>query len=309
MKLLVSPSNLTPGVDLAFWVIFGISLFFLVGLTSFIMFIVFRYRKEKHPKAVQIKENMKLEITWTIVPVIIVLFMFYIGYKGFLPMLRAPKDAIEVETVARKWDWNFIYKNGKESTELYVPINKAVRLNMRSLDVIHGLFIPAYKIKQDVVPGYTTMLWFIPQEQGDYDIYCSYYCGLNHSFMGSKVHVVPEDSFNRWLAHLPPKVDTAISKGLTLIKNNGCTGCHSMDGTVLLGPSFKGLFGDQRTIERDGKEKKVTVDESYIKTALYEPATDIPKGFQKGVMQSYKNKLTIDDVKNISDYLKSIGKK
>ncbi len=302
-------SNFNYGVDLAFWIIMGISLVFLIGLTAFILFIVIRYRKEKHPKAVQIKDNTALEITWTVIPIILVLFMFYIGYRGFIPMLNIPKDAMEVELTARKWDWHFKYGNGKESNELFVPVHKSIKLKMRSLDVIHGFFVPAFTLKQDVVPGYTTYSWFNANEEGTYDIYCSLYCGMNHSFMSSKVHVMQADSFNLWLATSSPQADTSFAQGLDVIKNNGCTGCHSTNGTILVSSSFKDLYGSQRTVETDGKEHAVLADDAYIKKSVYDPNKDIAKGYSRGIMRSYKDKISEEEMMKLTEYLKYIGRK
>ena len=297
-------SNYVEGVDLAFKVIFGIGIFFLVGITTVMIIFVIRYRKENHPKAVQIKDNNILEITWTVIPLLLVLLMFYFGYVGFIPQTRIPADAMPVKVIGKMWTWSFVYEGDKESPVLVVPINKAVRLNLYSPDVIHSLYIPAFRIKQDIVPGKDNSMWFIAGQEGEYEILCTAYCGLRHSYMESKVRVVKEEEFNRWLKAIPSA--SSEPEGLTIIRKNACNGCHSLDGSRLVSASFKGLFGKKEIVITDGKEHEVTVDDAYIKTAVYEPEKDLVKGFPKGVMKSYKDLIHEDELNKIIDYLKTI---
>jgi len=297
-------SNFVEGVDLAFKVIFGISLFFLVGITTVMLYFVFHYNRKRHPQAVQIKDNNILEITWITIPIILVLLMFYYGYVAFSPMRTAPKDAIPVTVIARMWNWTFEYEGGKQSPDLVVPLNKAVRLNLHSEDVIHSLYIPAFRIKEDVVPGKNNFMWFIAQQPGEYDILCTVYCGLRHSYMEAKAKVVPEADYLAWLKALPAK--SSEPEGLTILKKNACTGCHSIDGTKIVSASFKGLYGTTEKVVTNGKERSVMVDDAYIKTSVYDPDNDIVVGYQKGIMKTYKGIVSDDDLKKITEYLQSI---
>ena len=296
-------SNFVEGVDLAFKVIFGISIFFLAGITAVMLFFVFRYRRSKHPKAVQFKDNNILEITWTVVPLILVLLMFYFGYVAFSPQRNVPKDAMPVTVISKMWAWSFEYEGGKESDVLVVPLNKPVKLNLTSLDVIHSLYIPAFRIKEDCVPGKENYMWFIGQREGEYDILCAEYCGLRHSYMEAKARVVPEAEFEKWLKELPSKAEEP--EGLTIIKKNACTGCHSLDGSKLVSSSFKGLYGKTTTVVTDGRERQVTVDDAYLKTSIYEPDKDLVKGLPKGVMKSYKTLISEDELNKVIDYIKT----
>ena len=297
-------SNFVEGVDLAFKIIFGISLFFLVGITTVMLYFVFHYNRKRHPQAVQIKDNNILEITWITIPIILVLLMFYYGYIAFSPMRTAPKDAIPVTVIARMWNWTFEYEGGKQSPDLVVPLNKAVRLNLHSEDVIHSLYIPAFRIKEDVVPGKNNFMWFIAQQPGEYDILCTVYCGLRHSYMEAKAKVVPEADYLAWLKALPAK--TSEPEGLTILKKNACTGCHSIDGTKIVSASFKGLYGTTEKVVTNGKERSVMVDDAYIKTSVYDPDKDVVVGYQKGIMKTYKGIVSDDDLKKITEYLQSI---
>jgi cytochrome c oxidase subunit 2 len=297
-------SNFTAGVNFALILINAISIFFLVGITAVMIYFVIRYRKSKHPKAKQIKDNNVLEIIWTVVPLVLVLLMFYYGYVAYEPMSRPPKDAMQVKVIAKMWTWSFEYEGNKQSDILVLPVNKPVNLNLVSLDVIHGLYIPDFRVKQDVVPGKDNTLWFIPQVPGEYYILCSAYCGLRHSFMESKVKVVSEEEFNKWLTEQPSQSEEP--EGLTILKNNACTGCHSIDGSKLVSTSFKGLYGKTETVETDGVERKITVDDAYIHTSIFDPGKDVVKGYPKGMMQSYKGKISEEDVQKIIEFLKTI---
>ena len=297
-------SNFVEGVDLAFKVIFGISIFFLVGITAVMVYFVLRYRRSKHPKAVQIKDNNILEITWTVVPLLLVLLMFYYGYVAFTPQRIVPKDAMPVTVISKMWSWSFEYQGGKESDILVVPLNKPVNLILTSLDVIHSLYIPAFRIKEDCVPGKENYMWFIGQQEGEYEILCAEYCGLRHSYIESKVKVVSEADFQKWLKELPVKA--AEPEGLTILKKNACTGCHSLDGTKLVSSSFKGLYGKTETVITDGMERQVVVDDAYIITSIYEPDKDLSKGYPKGLMKTYKGLINDEEMNKIIEYLKTI---
>jgi cytochrome c oxidase subunit 2 len=296
-------SNFVQGVDTAFAVIFGISFFFLFSLTGIMIYFIIKYNRKRHPKATQVKDNNKLEVAWTIIPFLIVMLMFYYGYIAFLPQRNAPKDAISVTAIGKMWVWSFEYPNGIESSELTLPINKPVVLKLKSLDVIHSLYIPAFRIKEDLVPGTDNFMWFIPEQIGTFDILCAEYCGMRHSYMESKVNVLSQDEFDKWYAKAPVK--KADPEGLTILKNNACNGCHSLDGTKTVSESFKGLFGKKETVLVNDKEEQVVVDEEYIKESIFEPNKKIVKGYTQGIMKSYKGVIKDEDIKKIVEYLKS----
>jgi len=299
-------SNFAKGVDSAFLFIFAISIFFLVGISIIMIWFMIRYNRKKHPKAVQIKDNMKLEIAWTVIPFILVMMMFYYGYVVFKPMRIVPDDAMEVNVTGRMWSWTFEYSNGKITNELVLPVGKAVKLNLFSPDVIHSLYIPAFRIKEDMVPGKENYMWFIPNIEGTYEILCAEYCGLRHSFMEAKTRIVTEEEFQKWLAEETPATPENI--GLAVLQNNACTSCHSLDGSKLVGPSFKDLMGVERIVIVDGKEISVKADSSYVKRAILEPDKEVVKGFVPGMMKAYNNVISEDDIKSIIVYLETLSK-
>ena len=232
-------------VDQVFFYILAITIF-LFGLITFLMvFFVIRYRKKKNPQPVDIRENIGLEIIWTVVPVLLVLTMFYYGLTGFNFLKKVPVDAMKVKVIARQWSWLFEYENGTKSTELKVPVGKPVKLSLTSQDVIHGFYAPAFRIKQDVVPGMTNTLWFQPTEVGAWDVFCTQYCGLQHAKMVTQIVVLPVEEFNSWYQKGREEMEAVKgkSRGAQLFQEKGCMACHSMDGTPRVGPSLKGLFG------------------------------------------------------------------
>jgi cytochrome c oxidase subunit 2 len=297
-------STFVEGVDLAFKIIFGISLFFLVGITSVMLWFVYRYSKKRHPRAVQIKENNLLEFTWIVIPLILVILMFYYGYVAYSPQRNVPEGAIPITVIGKMWSWTFEYEGGKQSPILVVPINKPVKLNLYSPDVIHALYIPAFRVKEDVVPGKNNYLWFQAQQFGEYDVLCTVFCGIRHSYMETKAKVVTEEEYLTWLKELPdPKTEP---EGLTILKKNACTGCHSIDGSKLVSSSFKGLYGKTEKVVTDGKERSVVIDDEYIRTAIHDPDKDLVVGYPKGLMKSYKELITEEELVKINDYLKTI---
>jgi cytochrome c oxidase subunit 2 len=189
------------GVDLAFWYILGISIVLLFGITVVMIFFVVKYRRSKNPVPSDIRDNYKLEIVWTIIPILIALSMFYIGWQSYMGLRTVPKDAMNIEVSAQMFAWIFIYDNDKESeNELVVPVGKAIKLNIKSIDVVHSFFLPAFRIKVDAVKGLPTYAWFFADRVGEYDIQCTEYCGVNHSAMVAKLKIVPQEEFDAWLA-------------------------------------------------------------------------------------------------------------
>jgi cytochrome c oxidase subunit 2 len=211
---------------------------------------------------------------------------------------------MQVKVIGRMWQWSFEYPGNKTSTVLELPLNKAVKLNLHSEDVIHGFFIPSFRVKQDVVPGKKNYMWFKPGLLGEYEIFCTAYCGVRHSYMGTKVKIVPEVEFIKWLAAIPSTSEQPL--GLQLLTKNGCLGCHSLDGSRMVSATFKGLYGKQENVLTNGFQHAVAVNDDYIRTSVYDPNRDIVVGYPAGVMKTYKGIVSDDDLKKIIDYLKTL---
>jgi len=307
-------SNFVSTFNTSYYFITGISLVLIIGLTAVMLYFVFRYNKKKNKVATQNEGNIRLEIIWTVIPFLLALAMFYYGWAGWKPMTKAPKDALNITSIARMWSFSFQYENGKKSPDLVIPVNTPVKIKLTSLDVLHSLYIPAFRVKSDIVPGAEKMMWFLPQTIGEFDLYCAEYCGLRHSYMNATVKVLSKEDYETWYSDssqviTETKEAAPGSEGLKIMINQGCNACHSSDGTKIVGPSYLNLFGEKQVVLRDGKEVTVTVDEDYIKRAVYEPNSDIVKGYPKDLMQSYKDALTADDLEKIIEYLKTLNDK
>jgi cytochrome c oxidase subunit 2 len=232
--------------------------------------------------------------------------MFYVGWEGFLPMRQVPNDAMKVKAIGKMWKWTFEYQGNKQSDTLVLPINKAVRIDLVSKDVLHGFSVPAFRIKEDVVPVKKNFTWFKPGELGDFDLFCTVYCGLSHSAMLATIRIVSEEDFQKWLAKLPVKKSDDSNLGYKTLEKNGCFACHSMDGTKLVGPTFKGLHSTTVDVTTNGVARKVLVDKAFIQKSIYEPNADIATGYAQGVMKSYKGIVTEKDIELIDQYLKDL---
>jgi cytochrome c oxidase subunit 2 len=306
-------SNFVAGVDLAFFVILGVAIFFLILLTIIMLVFIRKYRKDKHPKAIQNEGSNKLEALWTGIPLILVLVMFYFGWMGWKPMTNPPEEAMHVKAIARMWNFRFEYENGKFSDTLIVPINEPVILDLVALDVLHSLYIPAFRVKEDMVPGQDKQMWFIPGTEGEFDLFCTEYCGLEHSYMFTAVQVIPKEDFDSWMEDttaVAPVIDTELSladQGKQVLTRNGCNACHSSDGSKLVGPSYLGGWGGTRTVVSGREEIEVPIDEEYIKRSIYDPNAEIVKGYNSGLMLSYEGLVTEEEVELIIEYLKALN--
>jgi len=291
----------TQAVDPVFMFIFGVSLVLLVGITLTTLVFVIRYRRSKAPEPTsQVSGNIWLEIVWTALPTALVLAMFFYGWSGYLSLRNVPKDALRVTATARTWTWSFTYENGKTSPRLYVPVGKPVLVNLVSLDVLHGFYLPAFRVKRDVVPGMKNHVWFVASKPGSYDLFCSVYCGTGHSGMITTVEALPPERFAAWLE----QGGGGEHAGKELLEKHGCLGCHSLDGTLKVGPSLKGVWGRNVTVMTGGKERNITVDEAYLRRSILEPNVDVVKGFPP-VMPAFAGKLSEADLSAIIGFLRS----
>ena len=201
-------------VDNIFIFIVAISVFFLLLITVAMIYFVFRYSKKRNPVSSNITGNTTLEVLWTVIPTILVLAIFYYGLIGFNAMRNPPADSMVIQVTCRMWSWTFDYENKKKSdTLLYVPVGKPIKMEIHSVDVNHSFYIPAFRIKEDAIPGRTNYMWFQPDQVGEYWIECAEYCGLNHSYMLGKVIVMPVDDFNKWYNEVPKPPDTTKTVG------------------------------------------------------------------------------------------------
>lgn len=294
-------SNSADKVDTTFSYILGIEVILLVLVTSVMVFFVIKYNRKRKGTAENIEGSMFLEIIWTIIPTLIVLGMFYIGWRSFDIIRTVPKEVMVIKVTARQWSWLFSYENGKQGDTLRVPYGKPIKMLITSADVLHSFYIPAFRIKEDCVPKMETYLWFTANETGTYDIFCTEYCGLGHSGMVSKVVVMPEKDFDAWYSSITPPVEKI--SGLKLLEEKGCLGCHTTDGTKKIGPTFRGLYGSRVTVLTDGMGRVITADEGYLRKSISEPGADIVKGYSN-IMP--KLPMAPEELDAIAEYLKTL---
>ena len=276
-----SASTVAPDVDRVFDWITNICIFFFVLIVGAMLWFMFKYRRRGHvPSMESPTHNMPLEITWTAIPMILVILIFYIGLKGYVNITTPPENAYEIEAVGQQWYWSFNYPNGATDTTLHVPVGRPVKINLRANDVLHALFIPAFRVKMDAVPGRHTELWFEATREGKFALYCAEYCGTQHSQMVGTVIVYNQFAFEakidelaNWLGKVP---EENLHKAGVILYNR-CTSCHTVDGSPLIGPSFKEtheLFKSGGTRKLAGGSA-VTVNEDYLRNSIRKPYDQI----------------------------------
>lgn len=308
----VRASTVAPAVDAAFLFIFWVSLIFFVLIAGLMFVFIARYRR-RHPgqeASSGVTHNTPLEILWSVIPTVLVCVMFWWGFRVFMDMRTVPENAYEIQVRAFKWGWQFLYPTGVDSDELHVPVDTPIVLTMSSDDVIHSCYIPAFRVKRDVVPGRYSKMWFQSDTPGTYPLFCAEYCGKSHSDMRTVTVVHEPGDFSRWLETANPltaltpeqyqeftqdpqafidrykddpqigkyvlKLETPQQAGARLYVKKSCAQCHSVDGSANTGPTWKGLFGSQREF-RDGGS--AVADENYIRESILEPNKHIVKGF------------------------------
>ncbi len=311
--MILGASTFVEGVDNAFIFILGIALFFLIGISLTIILFLFRYNQKKNPKATQVKDSTTLEIVWTVIPILLVLGMFYYGYIGWIPMKKPPEEGIKVTVNARMWAFSFRYENGRVSDKLYIPVDTAVIIRLNALDVLHSFYIPAFRIKEDMVPGLANNhTWFQATKTGTYNIFCTEYCGLQHSYMLSEVVVMERDEFFAWYNDTtavavvaPPGANLAIL-GRQIIESKGCLACHSLDGRQLVGPTYKDAWGSTVNVVTNGRARQIPYDAEYVKRSIYDPDYDIHEGFRPGQMLSYQDEISEQQIEYIIEFIKTL---
>ena len=291
--------------DALFDIILWISIFFMVLIVGLMVTFIWSYRRRDGILAERTATHQtSLELLWTIIPSILAIFIFYFGISTYIDIRTPPTDAAEVQVTGQKWNWSFTYPNGLVSTDLHVPVGEPTQLVMRSEDVIHSMYIPAFRAKMDVVPGRYSKMWFTPSNIGQHQIFCAEYCGMGHSSMLSQVVVHSAEDYVRWLQEEEEKSmnKSPVALGGDLYKARGCAQCHSLDGSRGIGPSFKGLWG--RTEHLLGGAT-VVVDENYIHESIIEPLAKVVLGFDP-VMPTFKGKLKDREIAGLIEYIKTL---
>ncbi len=302
----VDASTGAPAVDALFHFILWVSVAFFALIVGLMVYFVVRFRRRGLDAAEPSPaHNTALELTWSGIPLLLVIVIFGWGFKVYLDLNTPPANAYEVQVTGQKWKWLFTYPNGHVDENLHVPVDRPVKLVMTSEDVIHSFFVPAFRVKRDVVPGRYSSLWFQATKTGTFPVLCAEYCGRGHSDMLAEVVVHPPGGFERWLedaANLASRMSPAEA-GERLFRTRGCAQCHAVDGSARVGPSLAGLVG-RRAVLRDGTT--VVADENYVRESILEPQAKVAAGFEP-VMPTYKGRLKDDEITALIAYLKALG--
>jgi cytochrome c oxidase subunit 2 len=290
-----------------------ISFFFaLIMVPLTYSLILFRRKVGDESDGQHFEGNTGLEITWTVIPLIIVIALGIIGADNLRQVRAVDPQAIQLNVVAFQWGWRFEYpQGGFNSNKLYLPVNKQVVLKMQSLDVIHSFWVPEFRVKQDIVPGRTTDYRITPIKTGEYKVRCAELCGTSHSYMESFIEVVSQADYDKWVADQTTKAQAAAlasagkpdaGRGQTLYQESGCKACHSLDGSKGVGPTWKGLFGSTVKLA-DGTS--VTADEAYLTESIKLPGAKTVNGFPANAMPSFTF-LTDGQVADLVEFIKTL---
>ncbi len=301
-------STIAPDTDALFNFIYYFSIVFMAIVVGMIALAVTRYRRRGAATvSTAPSHNLKLEIIWTTIPIILVLIVFAWGFRVYLRLFIVPKDAMEIKVTGQRWFWSFDYPNGAKSVnDLVVPVSKPIKLLMSSKDVIHSFFVPNFRIKQDVLPNRYTITWFEATDTGAYDLFCSEYCGSKHSGMIGKIRVVTDREYAEWLEKNSQegKGMSLADYGASLYASKACITCHSIDGKAGTGPTFLGLYGNQVKYQ-DGST--ATADENYLRACILTPNLKVLAGYQP-VMPTFQGVLDDRQVDALIAYIKSLNK-
>lgn len=331
-------STVAANVDWVFYFIFWTCVIFFVIIVGCGLAFTLLYRRtpQRMKATSHVTHNTPVELTWSILPGFLLVPMFWWGFHEFMNMRTPPADTYKINVYAQQWNWSFEYPNGFATDELHIPANRPVELIMSSADVLHSLYIPDFRVKQDVVPGRYTRMWFEATAEGEHNLFCTEYCGKDHSNMNKRVFVHADmTEFDNWLknadpfARMTPEQEAEyfagpdkfiadhpelvgllppVETGKALYKRKGCVSCHSVDGAVNTGPTWKGIWGQtNHAVMVNGAEQSVTVDEEYVRESILDPGKKLVKGYQN-VMTPYAGRIKDREIRAIIAYMTELAK-
>jgi cytochrome c oxidase subunit 2 len=303
-------SEVAPKVDWLHHIITDLSVFFTVAIVGTMLYFAYKYRAKKgvDHSTPRIEGNHFLEAIWTIVPTIVCIFIGTYGILIFKEMRSVPDDALVVNVTGKKWNWTFQYENGKQLVgEAVIPVDRHVKFVLTSKDVLHSFFVPVMRVKSDAIPNRYTYVTFKPVKTGDYNIFCTEYCGMDHSQMLAKLKVVPQDEYDRWLNDNSETTKVSLAEiGESVYNQQGCMACHSVDGSKRVGPSFQNIYNREATYDQ-GKAYKA--DEEYIRESILNPNKHIVDGYPANQMPAYEGLISDDQIKALIAWFKTLDGK
>jgi cytochrome c oxidase subunit II len=298
-----SASTFSWKVDAVYFYLSGITLFFTLLISAILIFFVLRYRRRSPYEIPRpIAGSHKLETLWSVIPFLIAMTIFGWASKVYFEQYSPPQNAVEVYVVGKQWMWKIQHSTGqREINELHVPIGRKIKLIMTTEDVIHSFFVPAFRMKADVVPGKYTTQWFEATKTGTYHLFCAEYCGMNHSGMIGSVIVMESREFDNWLSGNAGNTTPAVA-GQQLFQTLGCVSCHGANGEGGRGPTLAGLFG--RDV-RLGNGQTIRADEAYIRESILNPQAKLVEGFGP-IMPTFQGQVSEDQLVQLLAFIKSL---
>ena len=297
-------STVAQRVDALLYFLLAITVFFVALIAGLIVYFMVKYRRRGEAQPPVVHGSLALEAAWTIIPFGLTMIIFFWGASIYASLRRPPDDALQIDVVGKQWMWKLQHMEGRrEIDELHIPVGRPVKLVMTSEDVIHSFYVPAFRTKQDVVPGRYTTMWFEATRPGSYHLFCAEYCGTLHSRMLGRVIAMEPAAFQAWLAGAGPgaAAPAPATAGEALFEQLGCVTCHRADGKGL-GPSLVGLFGSTVRLQ-DGRT--VAADENYLRESILTPQAKITAGYQP-VMPTFQGLIHEEDVMQLIAYIKSL---
>jgi cytochrome c oxidase subunit 2 len=295
-------STLAPEVDAAFTFVLGVTIFFTLLIAALIIRFMVKYRRRPGIEPAKGYEgSLKLEIAWSVVPLLIALFIFWSGAKVYLTWAEPPDDALQIYVVGQQWMWKFQHLGGqREINQLHVPVNRPVKLTLTSQDVIHSFFVPEFRAHMDAIPGRYTTFWFTATKTGKFNLFCAEYCGTDHSAMIGEVRVLSQKEYEEWLTE---KADNSMAnKGRKLFQKLQCVACHTGDARAK-GPLLENIY--LKPIPIQGRTKPVVADDAYLRESILYPDRKVVVGFQP-IMPSFESEINEEEVLQLLAYLRSL---
>ena len=307
LQLPAPATELAGRVDLLHAIILGVTLVGFAIMAALTLFCMMRFRDGVAPanRNRKFAFSGRLEIGLAIFIGVIFVAFWVVGFRHYIQLQQPPAQTLNIYVIGKQWMWKFVYDDGVEAeSTLTVPVGKPVKLTMTSRDVIHSFFVPAFRLKQDVMPNRSTTLWFEASSPGVYPVFCAEYCGLEHAGMLGQVVVLTDEAFSQWRAqaHAAPHVDLA-ARGAQVAVQHGCVACHTVDGRAHIGPTWRGLYGREQVLE-DGS--RAPADDAYIAESILDPRAKMVRGYRP-VMPTYIGLLSPDEVAALVAYIKSLA--
>lgn len=294
-------STIAEGYDHLFYFETLIAIFFALLIFSTIFFFAVKYRRRSaNDRPPEIEGSLALELTWSLIPAGLLGIMFFWASSLYFENSRPPTEALEVFVIGKQWMWHLQHAEGpREINELHVPVGRPIKLTMTSEDVIHDFFVPAFRVKHDVVPGQYYSIWFQATKTGKYHFFCAQYCGAQHASMIGWVYVMSQVDYEQWLTHAGPSGETVAQSGARLYQQLGCVTCHGTGRA----PAFNGLYGKPVLLTTG---ETVTADEVYLRRSILEPSAQIVNGYGP-IMPTFKGQVSEEGLLQLIAFIKSLG--